>query len=520
MLSAPLAKGQIAVLTGDTFVNSAATTTNYGSSATLTINSTTSTLLSFDISNALPSGTTAAQVVNARLIVFPDKVTTGGAVNLYQVTQSWSEGSVTYATKPTTSSIVAGTETVGVNKYLVFPVTSLVQGWVTSPSSNYGLELRPASTANVTFDSKENTETSHPALLEITLSGPVGPAGAKGSTGPTGPAGPAGPKGATGAQGPPGTVLSLPYAGHGTASAKPAFSVTNSGYYGGTAPYTPDGIVAYGGSSGTVSFSSGGNGVTGYGGAATNTAAESTYGGVGVLGQGGLGNPSGNGSSGGFGGEFFGGDSGGGTNGYGGDGVVSFGGSPNGIGLYVYSAGESTANVAAVFIGGVDVYGTLYKSSGAFKIDHPVDPENKFLIHSFVESPDMMNVYNGNVVTDGSGTAIVTLPDWFESLNRDFRYQLTAIGQPAQAWIGSKVANNKFVIKTSKGGVEVSWQITGIRQDAWANAHRLPTEVNKSQQERGHYIHPELYGHAGEASIPEITHPEQKLKPAQMSTEP
>jgi hypothetical protein len=59
----------------------------------------------------------------------------------------------------------------------------------------------------------------------------------------------------------------------------------------------------------------------------------------------------------------------------------------------------------------------------------------------------MMNVYNGNIHTDAAGNATVTLPDWFETLNRDFRYQLTVIGQFAQAIVASKIANNQFTIK-------------------------------------------------------------------------
>ena len=121
----------------------------------------------------------------------------------------------------------------------------------------------------------------------------------------------------------------------------------------------------------------------------------------------------------------------------------------------------------------------------SFKIDHPLDPANKYLSHSFVESPDMMNIYNGNVVTDGNGDALVPLPEWFETLNRDFRYQLTVIGQFAQAIVANKVANNQFSIKTDKPNVEVSWQVTGIRQDAWANAHRIPVEEEKERAASG-----------------------------------
>ncbi|HEY0701618.1 MAG TPA: hypothetical protein VGD60_02525 [Candidatus Acidoferrales bacterium] len=141
------------------------------------------------------------------------------------------------------------------------------------------------------------------------------------------------------------------------------------------------------------------------------------------------------------------------------------------------------------------------KSSGDFKIDDPIDPGGKYLRHSFVESPDMMNIYNGNVTTNGEGLAVVEMPAWFEALNRDFRYQLTVIGQFAQAIVATEMADRKFSIRTDKGNVKVSWQVTGIRQDAWANAHRMPIEEAKPPIEQGHYLHPELFGAPPEMSI-------------------
>jgi len=113
----------------------------------------------------------------------------------------------------------------------------------------------------------------------------------------------------------------------------------------------------------------------------------------------------------------------------------------------------------------------------------------------------MMNVYNGNVVTDKNGKATVVLPEYFEALNRDFRYQLTVVGQFAQAIVAKKVDHNRFVIRTSKPNVEVSWQVTGIRQDAYANAHRIEVEEDKPQQEQGHYLHPELFGALPEQAV-------------------
>jgi hypothetical protein len=106
----------------------------------------------------------------------------------------------------------------------------------------------------------------------------------------------------------------------------------------------------------------------------------------------------------------------------------------------------------------------------------------------------MMNVYNGTVVLDRRGRATVQLPDWFESLNRDFRYQLTAVGRAApRLHVAQEVDEGRFTIAGGKAGQKVSWQVTGIRQDAWANTYRIPVEVEKSEEDKGRYLHPELF---------------------------
>ena len=126
------------------------------------------------------------------------------------------------------------------------------------------------------------------------------------------------------------------------------------------------------------------------------------------------------------------------------------------------------------------VGGTLSQRRGQLRIDHPVDPAGRMLSHSFVESPDMKNIYDGITVLDESGEAIVDLPEWFNALNRDFRYQLTCIGGFANVYIAEEVANNRFKIAGGRKGLKVSWQVTGIRQDAWANANRIPVEEDKA----------------------------------------
>ena len=247
-----------------------------------------------------------------------------------------------------------------------------------------------------------------------------------------------------------------------------------------------NGVVGYGAtgvagnSTITGSYGTYGSGSTGVWGNSTGTGAN-----VGVLGSGGnfgvLGQSSSSSGSGG-----------------------GFSNSSTGDALFTYN---QSGGYAAFFDGDVDVDGNLSKAGGSFKIDDPLDPANKYLYHSFVESPDMMNIYNGNATTNEQGSAVVQLPEWFETLNRDFRYQLTVIGQFSQAIVAGKVANHQFVIKTDKPNVEVSWQVTGIRQDAWANAHRIPVEVEKAQADRGLYLHPELFGAAPQKSIALAHHP-------------
>ncbi len=176
-------------------------------------------------------------------------------------------------------------------------------------------------------------------------------------------------------------------------------------------------------------------------------------------------------------------------------------------GIYAYG-GSATTNYAGYFNGNINVTGTVVKGATLSKIDHPTDPTNKYLYHSVIESPDMMNVYNGNVTTDASGIASVTLPDYFKDLNKDFRYQLTVIGEFAQAIIGEEISDNQFTIKTDKPSVKVSWQVTGIRKDAYAEANRMQVVVEKPINEKGLYLHPEARNLGPEMQI----HYEQNLK--------
>jgi trimeric autotransporter adhesin len=260
-----------------------------------------------------------------------------------------------------------------------------------------------------------------------------------------------------------------------------------------------DGIDSSGGNGYSPGeFSSGGNGVVGFGGYAGITGStgngivgfgggggQYSPGGAGVMGTGGGGIPIQ--SNDGPGGAFTGGNFA--QNGDGVDAVAGTG-------------------YAAYFTGDVFISGSCFGGCSVVRIDHPLDPANKYFHHASVASSEMMNLYTGNVTTDAHGYATVQLPDWFEAINTDFRYQLTVIGQFAQAIVSSEIQNHQFQIRTNVPNVKVSWQVTGVRQDAYAKAHPLVVEQQKEAQLQGFYIHPELYGAPPEKQIEWARHPQ------------
>jgi TGF-beta propeptide len=594
---------------GDSYTNTADPTTNYGAQKTLNVDGASqTTYIQFNLSS-IPA---SASVSQATLKLYVNTVTKAGSFNVDYINAAWSEATIDSTNAPPLGAAIASNVSVTTadkNQYILVNVTSAVQAWLDGSEKNNGLALVANSTFNATFDSKENTTTSHPAELDIAFAGGDGTitgvetASGSGLTG-GGTSGTlnlglltscssnqvlqwsggawkcsnAGTGTITGVTagtdltggGSSGNVtLNLNTAnvpllaanntftgnqtvnGNLTAtgfiSAGPITASASNGAYAvtgndtsssgsiGIAGISTNGTGVYGngitGTSGigvtygVYASASNGNGIAAFGagtynsgvyGSASGSSGNGVYG-TGVTGVWGNGSSYGVYGSGGTYGVYSEGSSYG-VYGYGpttgvyavsntGDGVYTKAGT-GGIAADVVNTGSgygliagSSGGYAGWFNGNVNVDGNLSKAGGSFKIDDPLDPANKYLYHSFVESPDMMNIYNGNVTTDAQGDAVVTLPEWFETLNRDFRYQLTVIGQFAQAIVAGEVAGGQFSIKTDKPNVKISWQVTGIRQDAWANAHRIPVEVEKPEVERGFYLHPELYGAPEEKGV-------------------
>jgi hypothetical protein len=173
--------------------------------------------------------------------------------------------------------------------------------------------------------------------------------------------------------------------------------------------------------------------------------------------------------------------------------------------------GQSSSGYAGHFDGRVAITGALSVTGAItagvkdFRIDHPLDPENKYLVHASVESSEMTNIYSGNVTLGPGGFAVVNLPAWVEAANGDFRYQLTCIGGFAGVYVARELEGGRFTIGGGIPGMKVSWQLTGIRRDAYARAHPLVVEEEKAETERGLYLHPESFDLPEEKGI-DVSH--------------
>jgi hypothetical protein len=231
-------------------------------------------------------------------------------------------------------------------------------------------------------------------------------------------------------------------------------------------------VQAFGGSS---NLNLGGRGVNAFGGDSANSS-----GGEGVIAQ--AGNGGGAGNSGGIGIE-----------------------ARAGVGL-----NGATDGLAGRFIGGVEIMGDLnVTGSKNFKIDHPLDPENKYLYHAAIESAEALNIYSGNVRLESNGEAVIRLPEWFQAINRDFRYSLTPIGASASdLFISEEITNNQFRIAGGVAGLKVSWQVTGVRSDRAVLQRPFKVEQDKPVRERGTYLNPEAYRQVEERGVDWARHTE------------
>lgn len=153
-------------------------------------------------------------------------------------------------------------------------------------------------------------------------------------------------------------------------------------------------------------------------------------------------------------------------------------------GGYAIYGNQSSGAYAGLFAGTVWVTGD-FSASGtkSFLIDHPLDPTEKDLF------------YDGVATADASGEAVIQMPAYFEALNANVRYQLTAVGGPApDLHVKSELTGGKFSIAGARPKQRACWQVTGTRNDAYARANPFVVEREKPAAAKGLYRNPEAHG--------------------------
>ena len=239
-----------APLSGDTYVTSAYPSMNFGPSANLSVGGGSRTLIRFDLST-LPAGTLGSDIRKATLSLWVNRVGVAGSIEIAPVNYSvWQENAATYNNFSDSGGAPITVQVTDAGRWILVDITAIVQGWQTSPETNNGLIISGAasSPATIFLDSKENTATSHPARLDITLAGPAGPKGDPGPLGEPGPRGSDGAPGSAGAVGPAGPAGSIGPVGS-TGPVGPAGPVGRAGPVG---PVGPAGPIGPAGSTGPV----------------------------------------------------------------------------------------------------------------------------------------------------------------------------------------------------------------------------------------------------------------------------
>ena len=197
-----------------------------------------------------------------------------------------------------------------------------------------------------------------------------------------------------------------------------------------------------------------------------------------------------------------------------GRGVYGYATASSGTNYGVYGRTASGSGYGVYALGNLGASGTK-----SFQIDHPDDPENKYLLHYAAESPEVINFYRGTVTLDERGEAAIELPNYFAKINKTPSYQLTAIGAPMpMLHVAEKISDGalsagqkagpedaipvcSFRIAGGVPGGEVSWRVEAVRNDLRMRLHGAPVEREKAGSERGKYQHPEYYGLPAEMGV-------------------
>ena len=153
--------------------------------------------------------------------------------------------------------------------------------------------------------------------------------------------------------------------------------------------------------------------------------------------------------------------------------------------LIVRAAG---GGLALDVTGDVNITGTLTTvPPKAFRINHPLDPENQWLIHAAIEGPEGGVYYRGEARLM-EGRAEVTLPSYFEALTRPegrtvLVSPLAEADEPVSMLAVGRVRDGRFTVRALDGNNPSQpfyWEVKAVRADV----SPLEVEVDKTTSDQ------------------------------------
>ena len=181
LLAAASAFGQT-VLVADSYTSLTSANGNFGTNPALTVSANNAAFVKFNFAPYLFAGTSADDVSKATVKFYVSKVGSAGKIDLYPVLADWDEKTLTANNAPALGQIALTTPPIGKDaqgNYVTIDITELFKQWLGDGQNalpNYGFALAPHPTdantpqlIDISFDSKENSQTSHEASLALVL---------------------------------------------------------------------------------------------------------------------------------------------------------------------------------------------------------------------------------------------------------------------------------------------------------------------------------------------------------------
>jgi hypothetical protein len=144
--------------------------------------------------------------------------------------------------------------------------------------------------------------------------------------------------------------------------------------------------------------------------------------------------------------------------------------------IAISSSGQYITSVVTTYSGGIISKREILMPAKTFIIDHPRD-SSKHLIHACIEGPEAGVYYRGRGEIINNKSTEIILPEYVESLAKDFTIEVTHIydGTPPKSYSVSEILYGRFTVYGVNGSFY--WQVTGVRSNIIVEPDKDETNV-------------------------------------------